>query len=160
MKTYPYILTDLQDQQDFENTDTANTMAKFMDFDLNQLTKQLYTNAKDALEKKGFTTRIDVTDPNNPVFVAKKGSQKVELPANKNIVIQTTKKSTKQTEFDGFANTSSILVGQNLQNHGLWFVFILFSLGRSLFLALYVPKLSYQLFPKRIVTQQTNSKIS
>ncbi|MGG3451044.1 hypothetical protein ABER98_14465 [Domibacillus aminovorans] len=83
MKTYPYILTDLQDQQDFENTDTANTMAKFMDFDLNQLTKQLYTNAKDALEKKVFTTRIDVTDPNNPVFVAEKGSQKVELPANK-----------------------------------------------------------------------------
>lgn len=84
-----------------ENTDIAKTMAKFMDFDLNELTKQLYTNAKDALEKKGFTTRIDVTDPNNPVFAAVKGNQKVEFPANKNIVIQTTKKSTEQKEVNG-----------------------------------------------------------
>jgi multidrug resistance protein, MATE family len=34
-------------------------------------------------------------------------------------------------------------------NHGLWFAFIIFSLGRSLFLAMYVPMLNRTLFRKR-----------
>ncbi|CAH0344748.1 Alkaline phosphatase 4 [Bacillus sp. CECT 9360] len=71
-----------------ENTDIAKKMAQFMGFDLNQLTKKLYVNGKDALEKKGYTTRIDVTDPNNVVLIAEKGKQKVQFPANKNIMIQ------------------------------------------------------------------------
>ncbi|PLT33115.1 alkaline phosphatase [Bacillus sp. V5-8f] len=69
-----------------ENTDLPKKMAKFMGFDLGQLTNKLYANAKEGFEKKGYTTRIDTTDANNPVFVAEKGNQKVELPANKNIV--------------------------------------------------------------------------
>ena len=71
-----------------------------MGFDLQKLSNKLYMNAKDSFEKKGYSTRIDVTDPNNPVFVAKKGQQKVELPANKNIVISKTPKSTKQKEIN------------------------------------------------------------
>ncbi|WP_374722433.1 hypothetical protein [Peribacillus tepidiphilus] len=31
-------------------------------------------------------------------------------------------------------------------NHGLWLAFIMFSLGRSLFLAIYIPKLTQKLF--------------
>jgi alkaline phosphatase len=83
-----------------ENTDLAKKMAQFMGFDLNQLTKKLYTNAKDAFEKKGFSTRTNVTDPNNPVFIAEKGNQKYEIPANKNIVILKTNKSTQQKEIN------------------------------------------------------------
>lgn len=71
-----------------ENTDIAKKMAQFMGFDLNQLTEKLYMNGQDALEKKGYTTRIDVTDPNNVVLIAEKGKQKVQFPANKNIMIQ------------------------------------------------------------------------
>lgn len=83
-----------------ENTDLAKKMAEFMGFDLQKLSNKLYMNAKDSFEKKGYSTRIDVTDPNNPVFIAKKGKQKVELPANKNIVISKTPKSTKQKEIN------------------------------------------------------------
>ncbi|MGG0409712.1 alkaline phosphatase [Peribacillus simplex] len=83
-----------------ENTDLAKKMAEFMGFDLQKLSNKLYMNAKDSFEKEGYSTRIDVTDPNNPVFVAKKGQKKVELPANKNIVISKTPKSTKQKEIN------------------------------------------------------------
>src|SRR3954453_15726 len=42
----------------------------------------------------------------------------------------------------------------DFQNHGLWLAFIAFSLGRSLFLAMYIPKLSYKLFPTRSVERE------
>ena len=42
----------------------------------------------------------------------------------------------------------------DFQNHGLWLAFIAFSLGRSLFLAMYIPKLSYKLFPTRSVEHE------
>jgi multidrug resistance protein, MATE family len=35
----------------------------------------------------------------------------------------------------------------SLKNHGLWLAFILFSLGRSLFLAMYIPSLNRKIFP-------------
>ncbi|RFU62247.1 alkaline phosphatase [Peribacillus saganii] len=73
-----------------ENTDIAKKMAGFMGFNLGQLTNKLYINAKDALTKKGYTVRVDETDKANPVLIAQKGSQKVQFPANKNIVIQGT----------------------------------------------------------------------
>ncbi|WP_407675654.1 hypothetical protein [Peribacillus glennii] len=76
-------------------------MAKFMSFDLGQMTNKLYINAKDAFVKKGFKTTIDVTDANNPVFLAEKESQRIELPANKNIVIQKSSKSLTHKEVKG-----------------------------------------------------------
>jgi MATE family multidrug resistance protein len=42
----------------------------------------------------------------------------------------------------------------DFQNHGLWLAFIAFSLGRSLFLAMYIPKLGYKLFPTRSVEHE------
>jgi MATE family multidrug resistance protein len=35
-----------------------------------------------------------------------------------------------------------------LHNHGLWLSFIIFSLGRSLFLVMYIPRLNRTLFEK------------
>jgi MATE family multidrug resistance protein len=39
-------------------------------------------------------------------------------------------------------------------NHGLWFAFILFSLGRSVFLCMYLPKLTRTLFPVKTIPSQ------
>ncbi|PLR89866.1 alkaline phosphatase [Bacillus sp. T33-2] len=84
-----------------ENTDLAKKMAQFMGFDLGQLTQKLYVNAKEGFEKKGYTTRIDVTDPNNPVFVAEKSNHTIKLPANKNISIVSVKNRDVQAELNG-----------------------------------------------------------
>jgi alkaline phosphatase len=81
-----------------ENTDLAKKMAQFMGFDLSKLSKELFVNAENAFEKKGYSTRLDVTDRNNPVFIAEKDNYKVEIPANKNMVILKTGKSIKQKE--------------------------------------------------------------
>ena len=81
-----------------ENTDLAKKMAQFMDFDLGKLSKKLFVNAEEAFEKKGYSTRLDVADVNNPVFIAEKNNNKYEIPANKNIVILKNGKSTKQLE--------------------------------------------------------------
>ena len=43
------------------------------------------------------------------------------------------------------------------QNHGVWLAFILFSLGRSVFLVLYLPQLHRKLFPKRSVEFEDNT---
>ena len=88
-----------------ENTDLAHAMAKFMDFDLDKLTKDLYVPATKSLTAKGFKTSINQTDAENPKLVAKKGQLTVTIPVNKNIVImeQVSKKgevSTKTNSFD------------------------------------------------------------
>ncbi|MCP3764377.1 MATE family efflux transporter [Domibacillus sp. A3M-37] len=44
-------------------------------------------------------------------------------------------------------------------NHGLWLAFILFSLGRSVFLALYLPKLNRTLFPKKSIEHENLKSI-
>ncbi|MCI2256422.1 alkaline phosphatase [Domibacillus sp. PGB-M46] len=81
-----------------ENTDIAKKMAEAMNFDLGKVSDKLYTNAEEALAKKGYTSRIDVTNPNNPVLVAQKGDKTFEFPVNKNIVIQKSGTSTEQKE--------------------------------------------------------------
>lgn len=44
-------------------------------------------------------------------------------------------------------------------NHGLWLAFIVFSLGRSVFLAIYIPKLTRTLFPKRSLENENLKSI-
>lgn len=83
-----------------ENTDLAHMMAKAMGFDLKQLTNDLYIPATKAFQEKGFSTRIDVSDKENPKFVAQKADVTLTIPVNKNIVIYeqaSTKKQTIQT---------------------------------------------------------------
>lgn len=84
-----------------DNTELATTMAKFMDFDLEKTTDRLFVNAREAFENKGYKTRIDVTDANNPVFVAEKNKIKVELPVNKNIAYITKNKKSSTKTLDG-----------------------------------------------------------
>ncbi|HWL12222.1 MAG TPA: alkaline phosphatase, partial [Ureibacillus sp.] len=69
-----------------ENTDLAHTMANAMGFDLKELTKDVFVDAKAQFEKLGYTTKIDATNPNNPVFVATKKNRTITIPENKNIV--------------------------------------------------------------------------
>lgn len=88
-----------------ENTDLANAMAKFMDFDLDILTKDLYVPATNSLNAKGFKTTIDKTDAENPKLIAKKDQLTVTIPVNKNIAIfeqvsTNGKVSTKTQSFD------------------------------------------------------------
>lgn len=45
----------------------------------------------------------------------------------------------------------------NMNNHGLWLAFIAFSLGRSAFLAMYVPSLTRKLFFQREVEESRNT---
>ena len=61
-----------------ENTDLAHTMASAMGFNLNELTKDVFVDAKAELEKLGFTTKIDTTNENNPVFVATKNNRTIQ----------------------------------------------------------------------------------
>ncbi len=85
-----------------ENTDVAHSMAQFMGFDLNKLTEDLYIPATKAFTEKGFTTRIDLTDEENPKFIAQKNDITLTIPVNKNILIyeQASTNTTKIYTFD------------------------------------------------------------
>ena len=76
-------------------------MASFLGFDLNKTTEQLFVNARESFENKGYETRIDVTDENNPVFIAEKQKIKIELPINKNVAHVTQNKKTFTKTLDG-----------------------------------------------------------
>lgn len=84
-----------------DNTDIAKTMAKFLGVNLNKTTDKLFVNARESFEKKGYKTRIDVTDEVNPVFIAEKQKIKIELPVNKNVAYVTKNKKTYTKKLDG-----------------------------------------------------------
>lgn len=85
-----------------ENTDLAHTMAQFMGFDLNTLTNDLYVPATKAFTEKGFTTKIDLSDKENPTFIAQKADVMVKIPVNKNTMLyeQTSTNTVKTHTFD------------------------------------------------------------
>lgn len=92
-----------------DNTDLAKEMANFMGIKLDKLTKDLYTNAEVALNGKGMTTSIDLSDKENAVLVVKKGTTTFEIPENKDIIIKrTTNKSGKATTIKIQTNTISV----------------------------------------------------
>lgn len=70
-----------------ENTDLAHAMAKFMGFELNKLTDELFIPATKAFTEKGFTTKIDVADKENPTFIAQKADVSITVPVNKNTMV-------------------------------------------------------------------------
>ena len=84
-----------------DNTDLAKSMASFLGFDLNETTEQLFVNARESFENKGYETRIDVTDEFNPVFIAEKQKIKIELPINKNVAHVTQNKKSFTKTLDG-----------------------------------------------------------
>lgn len=101
-----------------ENTDIAKKMAKFLGFDLNKTTDKLFVNARESFEKKGYKTRIDVTDEHNPVFIAEKQKIKIELPVNKNIAYVTQNKKTYTKTLDGVTvyNSRDFYVSESALN--------------------------------------------
>ena len=103
-----------------DNTDIAKTMAAHLGFDLNEVTEKLFVNAREAFEKKGYQTRIDVTDEYNPVFVAEKQNIKIELPINKNIAHITQNNNTLTKTLDGVTvyNEKDFYVPESAVNLG------------------------------------------
>ncbi|WP_316571812.1 alkaline phosphatase [Neobacillus sp. YIM B06451] len=101
-----------------DNTDIAKTMAKFMGFDLKKTTDKLFVNARESFENKGYTTRIDVTDKNNPVFIAEKQTIKIEIPVNKNVAHVTQNKKTFTKTLNGVTvyNGKDFYVSENALN--------------------------------------------
>ncbi|MCP1145809.1 alkaline phosphatase [Lysinibacillus endophyticus] len=78
-----------------DNTDLAHSMATAMGFDLTDLTNKLFINATAEFEKLGYTTKIDLSDKNNPVFVAENKKSIITIPENKNIIHIQNKNSKK-----------------------------------------------------------------
>ncbi|WP_186278832.1 alkaline phosphatase [Lysinibacillus sp. BW-2-10] len=76
-----------------ENTDLAHLMARSMGFSLGDLTNELFVNATVEFEKLGYTTKIDVADEKNPVFVAEDKNTIITIPENKNIIYVQNKQS-------------------------------------------------------------------
>jgi len=83
-----------------ENTDLAHTMAKFMGFDLNKLSDDLYIPATKAFTEKGYTSKIDLSDKENPKFIAQKKDVTITIPVNKNTVTYEQDKTAKTHTFD------------------------------------------------------------
>lgn len=103
-----------------DNTDIAKSMASFLGFDLNEITDKLFVNAKVSFEEKGYETRIDVTDENNPVFIAEKQNIKIELPVNKNIAHITQKDHSYTKTLEGVTvyNEKDFYVSESALNLG------------------------------------------
>ncbi|WP_410799291.1 alkaline phosphatase [Lysinibacillus telephonicus] len=101
-----------------ENTDLAHTMAKAMNFDLNNLSNNLFVNAQESFETLGYTTSIDNSDENNPVFVAENNNKIVKIPENKNIVFVENKQNGKidTLEFNSVAvyNDKQFFISQDM----------------------------------------------
>lgn len=69
-----------------ENTDIAKTMAKAMGFNLDRLTNDIFSEARQAFKKAGARVTVDKKDPANPVVIAERKNIKAEMPVNKNII--------------------------------------------------------------------------
>ncbi|PEP12943.1 alkaline phosphatase [Bacillus wiedmannii] len=69
-----------------QNTDIAKTMAKAMDFNLEEVTNKLFVESELAFKRKGATVAIDNTDAENPVLIVKRNNVKAQLFVNKNII--------------------------------------------------------------------------
>ncbi|TYR74152.1 alkaline phosphatase [Rossellomorea vietnamensis] len=84
-----------------DNSDIAKSMASFMGFNLEKMTDKLFLNAQQEFKKKGYKTKVDVSDINNPVFIAEKGNERIEIPANKNIAVSVKNRKTITKTLNG-----------------------------------------------------------
>lgn len=101
-----------------ENTDIAKIAAQFMGISLDQLNQDMYQDAEDLFRKRGYQTRIDTTQPYNPIFMAIKEKKVIKLPQNKNrIYINGKQKCLKEvTVFNGkkfFVSTEALKVAES-----------------------------------------------
>ncbi|KEZ50366.1 alkaline phosphatase [Metabacillus indicus] len=70
-----------------ENTDIAHITASAMGFDLKELDKKLFVDAKTAFEAMSAKVSVNAEDKNNPILVVKKGKTTAEFPVNKDLAI-------------------------------------------------------------------------
>ncbi|WP_246289120.1 alkaline phosphatase [Bacillus haikouensis] len=98
-----------------DNTEIAKSMAGFLGFELEQMTDMLFVNAQNEFERKGYKTKIDTTDVNNPVFIAEKGKKTIKIPANKNLATVTNNKKTSTKILSGVSvyNGKDFFVSQD-----------------------------------------------
>jgi len=69
-----------------QNTDVNRYMADILGLNMDRWNQLLYIPVKKAFEGTNIATRIDETDPKNPVLIASRGKNVLKIPANKNIV--------------------------------------------------------------------------
>lgn len=70
------------------NTDIPKSIASFLNLSaFNNLNRILFVDAKQYYEDKGYQTKIDLSDKDNPTFVAQKAGNSIKYPANKNIKV-------------------------------------------------------------------------
>lgn len=68
------------------NTELPKYVTSFLKLPtLDDLNHSLFVDAQDYYVKKGFITKIDLSNKENPIFIAKKNGTNVQYPANKNI---------------------------------------------------------------------------
>ena len=102
-----------------ENTDLAHTMAKAMGFDLGELSDKIFIDAEAAFKEAGYTTTIDTTDENNPVFVATKNERTIKIPENRNsVTVEVAGKNPNTREFNTVAvyNDKKFFISEKMIN--------------------------------------------
>jgi alkaline phosphatase len=70
-----------------ENTEVARYMARVLGLNLDETTKKLFVNARDAFAKIGADINIDASDVDNPILKVTKGNKTLLLPGYTNKAI-------------------------------------------------------------------------
>lgn len=68
-----------------ENTEVGKYMARVLGLNLDETTKKLFVNAKEAFAAAGAEAVLDASDKDNPVIKVTKGNKTLELPGYTNI---------------------------------------------------------------------------
>lgn len=71
----------------WENVDVGRRLAASMGFDFETLNQRLFVEAGEGFAAAGLATRLDKSDPANPVLVASKGAAEARLPLAKNLLL-------------------------------------------------------------------------
>ncbi len=71
----------------WENIDVGRQVAASMGFDFESLNQRLFVEAGQGFAAAGLATRLDRSDPANPVLVVSKGAAEARLPLAKNLLL-------------------------------------------------------------------------
>jgi len=71
----------------WENIDLGRRLAATMGFDFETLNQRLFVEAGEGFTAAGLATRLDKSDPANPVLVVSKGAAEARLPLAKNLLL-------------------------------------------------------------------------
>ena len=71
----------------WENIDLGRRLAATMGFDFETLNQRLFVEAGEGFAAAGLATRLDKSDPANPVLVVSKGAAEAKLPLAKNLLL-------------------------------------------------------------------------